>query len=286
MGHLKHEDMAGMIGGNVGKRARKKFLKHLSRCESCSKVFTETLKFFEEEEKNGGLLKLPAYGKRAGSRFWEVIGAMFKKPALVPALAAVIIILSVVPFLIIGPGPGSTNARIESAKAFVSEIKGPGRYRLVEAKDIIDSVVCTGIIVEYLLMLEKSPQEEDFLREIDEILSVELKNIFKSETDRLFPDLANINRKNLPNVTRSIAGQLAARSLSGPFRFGRFLERTLLDTFEEKRPGEEEIDKYLQIARELEFPPGVVTRLKKLKEARESGMIRSLCTEIKKIFFE
>ncbi|NIM15810.1 MAG: hypothetical protein GTO45_27785 [Candidatus Aminicenantes bacterium] len=286
MRHLKHEDMARMIGGNVNKRVRKKFLKHLSRCESCSKVFTETLKFFEEEEKNEELVRLPAYGKRAGSRFREFIEAMFKKPALVPVLAAVIIILSVVPFLIIGPGPGSPNAKIENAKTFVSEIKGPGRYRLVEAKDIIDSAVCTGIIVEYLSMLEESPEEEDFLREITEILSVELRNIFKSETAGLFPDLANINSKNLRNVTGSIAGQLAARSLSGPFRFGRFLERTLLDTFEEKRPEAEEIDKYLQIARELEFPPGVVTRLKKLKEAGDPGMIRSLCKEIKKIFFE
>ncbi len=286
MKHLEHEDMAGMIGGNVNKRARKKFLKHLSRCESCSKVFTETLKFFEEEEKNGEPVRLPAYGKKAGSRFREFIGAMFKKPALVPALAAVIIILTIVPFLITGPDPGSPAAGIENARAFVSEIKGPGRYRLVETKDIIDSAVCTGIIVEDISMLEEFPEEEDLLREITEILRIELKNIFKSETDRLFPGLANINGKNLSNVTRSIAGQLAARSLSRPFLFGRFLERTLLNTFEKKRPGAEKIDKYLQIARELEFPPGVVTRLKKLKEAPRFRTMRSLCTEIKKIFFE
>lgn len=286
MGHLKHEDMARMIGGDIDKRTRKKFLKHLSRCESCSKVFTETLKFFEEEEKDEELLKLPAYGKRAGSRFWEAVGTMVKKPVLVPALAAVIIILSIGFFLIIGPGPGSLNAKIENAKAFVSEIKSQGSYSLVESKDIKDSAVCTGIIVEYLLLLEKSPEEEDFLREITEILKIELRHIFKSETDILFPDLVNINRKNLPNVSRSIAGQLAARSLSDPFLFGRFLERTLLNTFEEKRPEAEDIDKYLQIARELEFPPGVVTRLKQLKETPRFITVRSLCTEIKKIFFE
>jgi tetratricopeptide (TPR) repeat protein len=100
MTHLKEEDMARMISGNAGKKERKKFLEHLSRCESCNKVFTETLRFFEEEEQGEEVLRLPGYATKEESRFRRVFDAMFKRPILVPALAVVIIILLIVPFLL------------------------------------------------------------------------------------------------------------------------------------------------------------------------------------------
>lgn len=100
MTHLKEEDMARMISGNVGKKERRKFLEHLSRCEFCNQVFTETLRFFQEEERSEEVLKLPAYAAKEESRFRQVIDALFKRPILVPALAAVIIILLIVTFLL------------------------------------------------------------------------------------------------------------------------------------------------------------------------------------------
>jgi len=100
MTHLKEEDMARMISGNVGKKEGKKFLEHLSRCASCNKVFTETLRFFDEEEKAEEILRLPGYSIKEDSRFRQVIDVMFKHPILAPALTAVIIILLIVPFLL------------------------------------------------------------------------------------------------------------------------------------------------------------------------------------------
>lgn len=100
MTHLKEEDMARMISGNVGKKERKKFLEHLSRCESCHKVFTETLRFIDEEERSEEFLKLPGYAKRVVSRFRQAIDAMFKHPVLASSLTVVIILLLIVPFLL------------------------------------------------------------------------------------------------------------------------------------------------------------------------------------------
>jgi hypothetical protein len=286
MKHLKEEDMARMISGNVGKWERRKYLEHLSRCESCNKVFTETLKFFEEEEKGEEVLRLPAYATKEESRFRQVIDAMFKKPLLVPTLAAAIIILLMVPFFITGPGPDNLKDKRENAKAFVSEITSQGSYNLDGSKNIIDSAVCTGIIIEDLYLFVKAPGEEHLFREMAEILSVELRNILKDDIDKLFPGLSNMKRENLQKSVDSIEVQLARRSLSEPFRFGRFLEQTLSETFDEKKPGEEEIDKYLRMAQKIELPVGVVTKLKELKEATGTGKIRILCKEIKKIFFD
>jgi hypothetical protein len=289
MTHLKEEDMARMISGNVGKKERKKFLEHLSRCESCHKVFTETLRFIAEEEKGEDILRLPAYAAKKESRFRQVIDAMFKKPVLVPALAAAIIILLMVPFFITGPGPDSLKDKRENAKAFVSEITSQGPYNLGGWKNIIDSAVCTGIIVEDLFLFVKAPVQEQLSREMAEILMVELRNILKDDKDdinKLLTGLSNIKRENLQKSVDSIEEQLVRRSLSEPYRLGRFLEQTLLETFDEKKPGEEEIDKYLQMAREMELPPGVVTRLAELKKAPGFERIRSLCKEIKKIFIE
>jgi hypothetical protein len=276
MTHLKEEDMARMISRKVGKKERKKFLEHLSRCESCHKVFTETLRFFDEEERSEELLRLPGYSIKKDSRFRQVIDTMFKKPVLVPALAAAIIILSIVPFFITGPGPDRLKDKKENLKAFVSGLTSQGSYNLVESKNRKDSAVCTGIIIEDLFLLVKAPGEEYLSREMAEILSVELRNI----------GLSYMKKENLQKTVDSIEEQLVQHSLSKPYRFGRFLEQTLLDTFDEKKPGEAEIDKYLQMAREIELPPGVVARLEELKKAPGSETIRSLCQEIKKIFFE
>jgi hypothetical protein len=286
MTHLKEEDMARMISRNVGKKERKKFLEHLSRCESCNKVFTETLRFFDEEERSEDILRLPGYSIKEDSRFRQVIDAVFKKPVLVPALAAAIIILLMVPFFITGPGPDSLKDKRDNAKEFVSEITSQGPYNLAGSKNIIDSAVCTGIIIEDLFLFVKAPGEEHLFRETAEILNVELRNILKDNIDKLFPGLSNMKRESLQKTVDSIEKQLARRSLSEPYRLGRFLEQTLLETFDEKKPGEEEIDKYLKMAREMELPPGVVTRLEELKKAPGFETIRSLCKEIKKIFFE
>lgn len=286
MKHLKEEDMARMIGGDTNKRERKKFLKHLSRCESCNKVFTETLRFFDEEEKDEETLRLPAYETKEDSRFRQVVDVMFKKPVLVPALAAVIIIVLIVPLFITGPGPNSLKDKRDNTKEFVSEITSQGSYKLSGSKNIIDSAVCTGIIIKGLYLFVKELGDEDLYRQMVEILSVELKHILKDDMDKLFPGLLELERKDLRKTGDSIEEQLTKRSLAESFHFGRFLEQTLLDTFDEISPHKEEIDEYLQIARQLELPPGVIIRLEKLKESRDAETIRNLCKEIKKIFFE
>jgi tetratricopeptide (TPR) repeat protein len=98
--HLKDEDMSRMIAGHISKRERKNFLKHLSECERCSKIFTEALKFFEEEGELKEVAAAPGFAERARASFWQVKKVIFKKPLLVTTLAAAIIILLIVPIFL------------------------------------------------------------------------------------------------------------------------------------------------------------------------------------------
>ena len=59
MKHLEDEDIARMIEGKISKKERENFLKHLSQCETCLTLYSETLKFVEEDKKEKNLLRFP-----------------------------------------------------------------------------------------------------------------------------------------------------------------------------------------------------------------------------------
>lgn len=281
MGHLKHEDMARMIGGNINKRARKKFLKHLSRCQSCSKVFTETLKFFEEEEgEQEEVFTLPVLQKKF-PRFLYSVGDFFANKKLRPAFAAVVLILVLLTLPFILTRHGQISDQVQSIKERFLSPKSA--YSFSGSPDEISSALRAGIFIEDLSVVVNHAKDKELKTKIGKRLIIQLRNISPEETDKLFPNPEDVGK--LKKAVKNIERLIESRSLTEPFLFGRFLERTFLAAFQDKRPLPEDIEKFRQIARRPGLPPAVLIELDKLKTATENDDIKDACEKIEKIFF-
>jgi hypothetical protein len=269
MRHLEDEDIARMIEGKISKKERKNFLKHLSECDSCITVYTETFKFVEKERKRPTILKLPGIEKIKipVQHLWQDIRDWLanKKPVLVPAFIVLIVVLVVGPFVLKELHEKSTeNAKIQQ---IAGDIESMGSHAFSPSRDEISAAVRAGIFIEDLSLVVNAGGNEELKTKISKMLSNELKIMFKNETDSLFQDLENIEKKNFETVVQNIQKQIEKRPLSKLFGFGRFVELSILSTFENKRPQQGDIDKYQQILQKYKnkLPRGIFNQLKKLK---------------------
>jgi len=281
MRHLEDEDIARLIDGTISKKERESFLKHLSECETCLSVYSETLKFIEEDEKKIPFIekiKIPA------QRFWMTIETIIPKKVLIPAAAALIIILLMVPFIL----NELQQRRIKNAQVgFIADsIEDMETYAFSPASDEVYAAVRIGIFVEDLSLLVNTGEEE-LKTKITKMLSDELK-IFISEKSPLLQHLINIDRKNYETIVQNIRALIEKQSLSELFRFGCFVEHSILSTYENKTPNQEDIDKYQRIAHKYKgkLPIGVFKELKKLKPTIEKEKSKNICVAIKQIFLE
>jgi hypothetical protein len=281
MKHLKDEDMARMISGNIRKWERKKFLKHLSRCESCNKVFTETLRFFEEEERAQEKVSTSPDLQKTTPPFLQWAGDFFANKRLRPAFAAaaIILVLLTLPFIL--TRAGHISDQLQSIKERFLSPKA--KYGLGGSPDKISSALRTGIFIEDLSVVVNHAKEKELKTKIGKRLILQLKNISPGETKKLFPNPEDIGE--LKKAVKNIEGLLESQSLTDPFLFGRFLEQSFLDTFKDKQPLPKDIEKYQQIANKFGFHSDVLTALTKLKNMTASDDIRETCEEIEKIFF-
>lgn len=112
MKHLSDEDIARLIDGKTGKKERAAFLKHISDCEDCLTIYTETLEFIEAEKQEPTAATFPG-PLEILSRIKQPVSSIFpgKKWILVPALAILLIVF----LLIIVPVILKQPARTDSA---------------------------------------------------------------------------------------------------------------------------------------------------------------------------
>jgi hypothetical protein len=281
MRHLEDEDIARLIDGTIGKKEREDFLKHLSECETCLSVYSEALKFIEEEKKKTPFIekiKIPS------QRFRQAVETIIPKRILIPAAAALIIILLMAPFVLNELQQRRIrNAKVEYIAYSIEEME---TYAFSPSKDIIYAAVRAGIFVEDLSLLVNTGEKE-LKTKIATMLSGELK-IFISETSALLKHVENIDRKNYKTIVRNIRALVEKRSLSELFRFGCFVEHSILSSYENKTPDQEDIDKYQQIAQKYKdkLPIGVFKELKKLTPTIEKEKSKTICIAIKQIFLE
>jgi hypothetical protein len=281
MRHLEDEDIARLIDGNISKKERETFLKHLSECETCLSVYSETLKFIEEDEKKIPFtekIKIPA------QRFWQTIETIIPKKVLIPATAALIIILLMVPFVLNERHQRRIkNAQVEFIAKSFEEME---TYPFSPSKDEIVAAVRTGTFVEDLSLLVNTGEKELKMKIVKK-LNGELKKFISEKSS--FPQyLVNIDRKNYETIVQNIRALIEKRSLSELFQFGCFVEHSILSTYENKTPNQEDIDKYQRIAHKYKgkLPIGVFKELKKLKPTIVKEKSKSICIAIKQIFLE
>ena len=82
-------------------------------------------------------------------------------------------------------------------------------------------------------------------------------------------------------MVQRIPDLLGRQSLAQLFGFGRFIEHSLLLFFENKLPPQDDIEKYLAIAREQGLPRGVLKNLEKLKTNKNVEQGKKYCIAIK-----
>lgn len=106
MKHLSDEDIARLIDGKPGKKEREAFLEHISDCDDCLTIYTETLKFIESEKQEPAAATNPGFLEIL-SRIKNTISSIspVKRWILVPALAALLIafLLIILPFILKTP---------------------------------------------------------------------------------------------------------------------------------------------------------------------------------------
>jgi hypothetical protein len=287
MKHFKPEELARFAEGKIKESEQEYFLKHLAECEECFKAYSDTLKFIEEEYKNKYILKFPGFNeiKIVLHKFWQGIRNLvrLKRSVLVPTFAVFIIILLVGPFMLTEiHNRKIKNAQIQQISRDIednhTEVFAPPTYKPFAAVRI-------GIFIEDLTLVVNTGCNVNLKTKIQDRLNSQLK-LFNGKGNSLLKELANIEKNNLPVIVQCIPEQLGQKSLVQLFRFGRFIERSLFLTIGKKIPEQQDIEKYLSIARKQGLPPGVIYNLEKLKNTKSVDHGKKYCFAIKTLFME
>ena len=237
MKHFEPEELARFAEGKVKDAEQETFIKHLAECGECFKAYTDTLKFIQEEYKKKFTLKFPNLEKIkiALHSFWQDMSMLVRnrRPALVPVFAALIIVLLIVPYLL----NTLHEKRIENAKIqqISMDIENIGAQGFAPSGNKPAAALRAGIFVEDLTLVVNAGGDEDLKTKITKMLGSQLK-IFTGAENPLPRELEDIEKKNLPGLVQRIQELLKQRSLVELFGFGRFLEHSLLLTFEKKLP--------------------------------------------------
>jgi hypothetical protein len=286
MKHLEDEDIARMIEGTVNKKERETFLQHLSECSACFNIYTETLKFIEDEKQS----KVPWIEKikAAGRHFRLALSTIFTNKRLAPAFASLIIILLIGTFVINYLHHRTIeNNKMVYIEKIVEEIEDRDIQAFSGLKGEIYAALRAGIFVEDLSLIINAGGKEELKTKIIKMLSRQLKK-FTSEKSPLFQELETIKKKNVETVVKHIRELFESQSYYELFRFGRFVEQSILSTYENKTPKQEDIEKYQRILQKYEntLPRGIFREMKKLETTTDSEESKTINIAIKEILLE
>jgi len=287
MKHLDDEDIARFVDGHVDEDEREVFLEHFSECDRCLKAYTETLKFVDEEERRKYIVKLPIPGKMLNYNYKLIFAFLTQKKVYITALAILIIFIVTFPYIRNKIHDNKMlSKKIQYIEEGIKKMENAEKYAFSPSKDKnkVNAAIRTGFFIEDLHVLFQSSQKEELKTKIIGRFAEELKTIFANEAKSLLTELEIIKKENFKRMNKKMQTMLENQSLSEPYQFGRFMERSILSTFENKCSRKKEIKKYLLIAQKNNFPPGVLKDLEKLKNT--TGVIenREICKGIKEVF--
>jgi len=285
--HLEDEDIARFVDGHVAKNEREEFLKHFSECDACLKAYAETLKFVEEEEAGKKEKYIPRFPKVLNIRFRSIFGVFSWKPAAAAVLVVLMVIFLLLPLVRKkGPDHEVMSAKIKYIEDSIMKMEDTENYAFSSSMDNnkVNAAVRAGFFIEDLHVLLQSNQKEKLKTIILEKCAKELKIIFTDQANPPLAGLGTINKHGFKGIVKKMREELEKQALFEPYRLGRFVERSILSGFEDKRPGKKEIEKYLVIAGKNNLPPGVVKDFERLKNT--GGLIknREICRDIKEGF--
>lgn len=274
MTHLTDENIAQLIDGAVTQQEREQFKNHLSQCDTCLTVYTETAKFMEAEG---------AQGAQPDAQRPFTMQVLTNRRFALPAAAVLVIAVLLVSFFL----DQSVYNKIERAQiASISEraaalggsaFSGSSHKKYAAAR--------AGILVEQLDGLTGAEDADAAKQTIEKRFSDELTIIFQDGAGSIFPIPAPVKEADFDTAVESLQQGLTKHALLPVFQMGRFLEHTLLDTFKGQPPQQEDIETYLNLAREQGFPPEFIEQLSKLKPDLPKKDIHQTCNDAEEILF-
>ncbi len=257
MTHLKYEEIARLVEGQVQGEERQRFLHHISHCRDCSAIYSETAGFMEEDARIKSPFTLPMITKPDFRIFKRAAAEIFSigKRRLAMAAVAVILLIAVLPFVLTQPGHGGMDgARATHIEGNITQLE---TLAFSPAPDEVYAAIGKGMLLEDLSLLDTEP-----------------------------PNLSHraaLKQKLLKLLNRQAAAGHRCAELT---RFGRFLERSALGTFENKLPEPKDIAAYEGLARKYRLPRGILLRLKQLQTARGAEEYRAVHHKITEIIFD
>jgi hypothetical protein len=186
MKHLEDEDIGRLIDGNIDKNEREIFLNHLSICNQCAAIYSETLKFIEEEKKIGSKFKIPGFEITWVTRFLHSFGEFFAGKRLQISFAVSLLILLSLFFLLIYHSPvKTTEYQVHVIEQNIEAIeKNSANYAFNSTT--INIPVRWGIISEDISLIGSSREYRELLTRVKNTLINKLK-YFSSPQERNTP---------------------------------------------------------------------------------------------------
>jgi hypothetical protein len=287
MRHIEEKDIARFADGNISKAEREAFLDHFSQCESCLKAYTDTLKFAEERKKNRWFLFFPITVNISVYPYLQYVGLFFKRKLVVPALAFLILLLVILSPLIRKTTTNEANtAKLKYIEECIMKKENQENYGLFPSKNLINSAIRAGFFTEDLEIVLHSGGKKELEIKITRMLTAELERIVEDEgkMDLAFLRLEEMSKTNFKKMALEIRQMLETKSLYQLYQFGRFIERSILATFEKKTPKKNELEKYLQIVRKYHLPKSIPGKLEEIKKTSGAAEKRDLWNDVKEIF--
>lgn len=278
MKHLKDEDIAGLIDGMATAGEREKYLEHLSHCQQCFNLYSETLKFIEQEN-----LRVPERSpvKEQGlpgvkASFWEIFG---KRKWLVPAASALLILLLLLPFLDTGQ---ISDPRVQYLAGAYGQM--PEHYNFSGSRDKYYSALRTGVYLADLALLDSLDSPRGIRKSI---VALMVKDLEVLEFHNLeLPgkiDASELERRLVSLMTGS--GNVGESQLVQLLAWGRLLEEIILHSISNKDMDRTKLEQLEKGSLQLSLPRGVGLGLEKMLRGSIPPKVRESCEEIKELFF-
>jgi hypothetical protein len=287
MRHPEEKDIARFADGNISKVEREAFLEHFSQCESCLKAYTDTLKFSEERKKRRWFQCFPITANISIYPYLQSVDFFFKRKLVVPALAFLILLLVILSPLIRKTTTNEANtAKLKYIEECIMKKENQVNYGLFPSKNLINSAIQAGFFTEDLEVVLHSSGKKDLKIKITRMLAAELEKIVEDEgeMDLAFLCGEEMNKTTFKKMVLKIRQMLETKSLFQLYQFGRFVERSILATFEKKTPKKNELEKYLQIVRKYNLPKIIPGKLEEIKKTSGAAEKRDLWNDVKEIF--
>jgi hypothetical protein len=319
MRHLEENDIARFADGNVNKAERETFLEHFAQCDLCLKAYTDTLKFAEERKKRRWFQWFPITTNVSVYPYLQSVGFFFKRgmasptyycigsgkshkeekvcqkikvPGVInrkklaaPALAFLILLLVILSPLIKKITTNETNtAKLKYIEECIMKKENQENYGLFPSKNPINSAIRSGFYTEDLEVVLHSGGKKELKIKITRMLAAELEKIVEGEMDLAFLRLEEISKRSFKKIVLEIRRILETKSLFQLYQFGRFVERSILATFEKKTPKKNELEKYLQVVRKYNLPKSVPDKMEEIKKTSRITGRRELWNDVKEIF--